>query len=579
MVAQNLREPVGVSLGCHVEGGAAPHGDLKYVPNTICSVLKRIVADHPKRDKDLFKWFVESTQDWIASNIEPIPLSENLNIDSWLDNSNYDSKRRSQLRKVGASIGVDEEYIISRVERDKRSTEVHFFTKDEVYLNYKHVRQIYARVDEYKCVVAPFFHRVEEDLYKRPEFIKHIPTQQRAKYVLDWVAQGSTEPGERIFVSTDYTAYEGHFDPPLLEGIEGALYRRYASASPRLTKIVEFHQRVTCGINRCVSKRSRVDIRAKRMSGEMCTSLGNGFTNFAVHRFITRVIGLDPFSRCVIEGDDAVYSFVRNRKLCEHGILRPDRGCGDCELKSRLRAKGILIGWVRGVCSPHEATLHGLLQGLYTGLGFNVKIEFKDVLPKAGFCSMFFDSTDLIIVPEPMKKLLSFGWAGGKYYRSSGKKLRELLRGKALSLLAESRGVPILQSCAVAHIRLTHGSHYRIDDFWQRQKMKDSLLTPLPITPQTRNLMHELHGFSVEEQMELERWFDSMTAISAFNHPLLISKLTSDQRHFYEFYVFDTDVGHEPPIPLPMNNYPNILGEVFNAKTKGKEKVPPTSSF
>lgn len=203
--------------------------------------------------------------------------------------------------------------------------------------------------------------------------------------------------------------------------------------------------------------------------------------------------------------------------------------------------------------------LFDVLPVLYKMLGFNVKIELHSDLASAGFCSMTFDVETLTVVPEPMKKIMNFGWVSSRYKNASVRLRSELLRGKALSLLAESRGVPILQSMACAYIRLTQGSFYRIDDFWARQKMKNSNLNPLPVKMESRLLMERLHRFSVQEQLILEGYFDNLDDVGPIFHELLVERYTPEQILYWNFYVFDEDVGRNPYIPLPMIKFPSTF--------------------
>jgi len=564
-------------------GGTNPHGDMHHVPNTVTSVLKRIAVDVPRSSKHFRDAWFGFVDDWVRANITPLAADADLSVDTWISGTPYTGARKAQLKRLHDELlpDINPEYTYRRGER---TTDVHFFTKDESYSSYKMVRQIYARVDEYKLLVGPFFHHLEKSLYAHESFIKLIPIQERPNHVLRWLRAGDNYR----YVATDYTAYECHFTSHILERVEGALYRWFSINNAHARRIVEIHQRVTTGINRCTSKGLRVEIPARRMSGEMCTSLGNGFTNLMVFEFIRHVFGRAMHdSRVVIEGDDALYNVARVCFGCDcrNGRARCPVG-GFVQRIHTLGAKcwrDFQIAFARRY-PPSESVRNGchhfgyvvnqdqLIQVLYDLLGFNVKIEFHENVYTAGFCSMTFDTETLVVVPSPMKKILNFGWVAAKYKFSSVKTRTELLRGKAMSLMAESRGVPILQSMAMCYIRLTHGKHFRIDDYWTRQKMKRSNLEPMEVSMSTRLIMQQLHGFSVEEQLELERFFDGHNDLGPFTHPVLLSRLTDDQVHSYQHFVFAVDVGDNPTVPLPMKI------DIFMKKKSIKKTTPRVAS-
>jgi len=168
-----------------------------------------------------------------------------------------------------------------------------------------------------------------------------------------------------------------------------------------------------------------------------------------------------------------------------------------------------------------------------------------------------------------MKKVLNLGWAHRKFHNSSEKVKCELLRGKAMSLLAESVGAPILQSFALALLRLTSTSHYRIDDWWVKQKMTGSSLEPRPVVMQTRVVMEEAYGVSVFDQLALESYFDQLTdARSPIDHPIILSYCTDEQRHYAAHYV-RVYCGTDPQFELPGCNFD--ISSLLHASSKTKE--------
>lgn len=206
-------------------------------------------------------------------------------------------------------------------------------------------------------------------------------------------------------------------------------------------------------------------------------------------------------------------------------------------------------------------------------MGFNIKIELHEELSKASFCSMVFDEHELIVVPEPMKKIMNLGWGPLRYLKASEQGRRALLKGKAMSLLAEARGVPILQTLAVRVIELCGNVKERVDgNWWEVARLSGSSIQPLSIRSATREVMADTHGFSIPEQLELERYFSGLTDLSSLHHHLLIDHSTVEQRHCYTNYVYDFDLGSYPNLALPLISYyiDDFCTDLLNAE-KAKE--------
>lgn len=64
------------------------------------------------------------------------------------------------------------------------------------------------------------FKRIEQALFQLPYFIKKIPVEERATYVLDRLFESGA-----IYYSSDYTSFETHFTAELMDAVEFELYR------------------------------------------------------------------------------------------------------------------------------------------------------------------------------------------------------------------------------------------------------------------------------------------------------------------------------------------------------------------
>jgi len=259
-------------------------------------------------------------------------------------------------------------------------------------------------------------------------------------------------------------------------------------------------------------------IPACRMSGEMNTSLGNGFTNLMVFLFLMKHYGARNYD-CVIEGDDCL------------GRLYSPRG------KEHLTGEQIRIE----------------LTALYNDFGMNVKIEIHEDLCMASFCGLVFDEHVMVNIVDPLKVMLNIGWTASKYLHSSVKMRNELLRGKALSILAANAGCPIVQSVACWLDRKTANGKYRIDDYWLKAQVERILssIKPIPVDERSRVVMEKKFGWSREEQVELEKFFDNLDALTPWYHPIVFDHCNADQIHYYNHYIFHNYQGSWPSLALP----------------------------
>lgn len=494
------------ALGCEYIGASLPHPDMSHAGTIRRSIAKRVASNTPDPIPRLRRKFGRFVRDFVRRNFVPFATDTTFDCEEWLAGTDYPEWRRQQLRTTSSR--VYEEYA---GRSDRKRVEVKCFVKDECYLEYKHARAIYARVDEFKVIVGPIFQKIERIVYSRPEFIKHISAGKRPQYILDLLQKdGAT------YLATDYTAFESHFTSELMDICEFQLYRHFTQHHFDAADRMEFFCKTVAGVNQCVFTGLRAFIKACRMSGEMCTSLGNGFTNLMVFLFIMEHAGAKDY-KCVVEGDDCLARFF-----------------------------------------SHDQAIHQKLSIIYYALGFNVKLEIHQDLCRASFCGLVFDQYELANIVNPTKYLLSTGWASAKFQESSDKVLKELVRGKALSLLYRCMGCPILQSFACWLLRGTSGYKYRIEDTWRREEIVEAIETgivkPIAVGMGSRQLMEDVFGYTVVEQLSLEEFFDSKVAIEDWLHPIVDAHTNLDQRHCYEHYVFRGDMGGHPPLALPNEN-------------------------
>lgn len=466
-----VRKPVSVSLGCHVEGVSCPKPDLGDRDTMLAGVAKRFATKVPKADQMYLKLFCLFVREWVRHNLVPLDSMSDTSFETWIKGTNYPEWRRDELRRVNARLEEME---------DDDIFEVMSFMKDEFYADYKHGRGINARSDAAKCLFGPYFKLIEEVLYKHPAFIKHVPVADRPQYIKDLLERAATEAA-----ASDYTSFEALFVEELMSVCEFELYDHMTSALPRHGFFMRMCRSVLGGVNVCYYKFFTVLLHAVRMSGEMCTSLGNGFTNLMAALFTFERCGSSRNSiRGVVEGDDGLFVF-------DGPAPTPDD---------------------------------------FAKLGLVIKLEMHRDLAAASFCGLIFDPDDLVNIACPFKALATFGWTSSRYRNTSSKTLKAMLRCKALSLAHQYPGAPVFSALARYGLRVTDDvavsktlrvANARGWDEWHRVQVLQAIENcreSRPVPMRTRLLMEEKFKLRVTDQLYIEAYLDSLREI----RPLVI---------------------------------------------------------
>lgn len=467
------RPPVQVSLGCPVKGLALPHADPQDGETMIKGVQKRFVMEPPPADVGLLAELKEFVSAYVNRKLTPLSSDCDLGLDAWLDGTTYPQWRKEELRKVFSSFEGDD-----LLDPEKFYTACKSFMKDETYVDFKHARGINSRTDTFKTFLGPIAKLIESEVYKLRPFIKHIPVRDRPRVIVDRLMREGAK-----YYATDYTAFEALFRRALMEAIEFVLYDYMTKDLHVHALLMEVCDKVLGGVNVCVFRTFIVRVLATRMSGEMVTSLGNGFSNLMIVKFLCRKLGIGSL-RLFVEGDDCIAS-----------------------------------------------TREGFpSSGDFSRLGLIIKIEEHDDLCSASFCGIISDEIDQINVVDPLEVLVKTGWTTSQYARVRGGKLKTLLRCKALSMAYMYPGCPVVQEFAHYLLRATRSFDVRgfLErnkqlSLWERDQIgaavrvaKDregveGLRLPVPI--RTRVLVEHKFQLSVELQLKLEGYFRNLTDI------------------------------------------------------------------
>lgn len=416
--------------------GYAPISVDRHDPETLRRALaKRVARDPPEHDPAKRARFRQFVQEWVQSNITPVHVPT---FEEWLDRAPYTLARKTELARVHESLR-------GQPPTARQRSHVDSFVKLESYPEFKEARWINSRSDAFKVYSGPAFHAIEEQLYELPYFIKHVPVPERPALIRSLKRAG------RRYYENDYSAFESHFTPDFLHDCELVLYRHALSRYPELADII---CSTIAGTNRLRTKAGvRLDIKGRRMSGDMCTSLGNGFSNLMLALFIAQEQGgnLEGF----VEGDDGIFAT-------------------DFEMTAEM----------------------------FSSLGFTVKIKEHSDPCLAHFCGMTM-TQDGTILKDPRRVFQTFGWTHS-FIGAGNRIMDSLLRSKALSLAYELPQCPIIGQLSRTALELTEGCTPREETGLYRPAPKDVKIESFCPSSEARVLMEELFGISVDTQLAVE---------------------------------------------------------------------------
>jgi hypothetical protein len=370
--------------------------------------------------------------------------------------------------------------------------------KDEQYVDFKQARAINARDDPMKVRLGPIFKAIESEVYSLPEFIKHVPVHKRGEYLRERLQRVGVK-----YIASDFVSYESLFTKELMTVVERVLYDYMTSALPCHDEFMEMVDKFLLGKNNMVSKFFKAQIEATRMSGEMCTSLGNGFSTMCFFYFVCKEVGFEKVS-LVVEGDDNAASGVGTPPTVED----------------------------------------------FAKLGLVIKLEVFTSPSDMSFCGLVFDETDEQIVTDPRKVVATFAWTSRQYVHARKSKLMALLRCKSLSLAYQYPGCPIVSALADYGLRITSGIDVRalIESrafgIWERGTLREAMSIPIARQrpgPGTRALVERLFGIPVQDQERLEHLFDCKNDMLEIDDPILIDSCPGSWRVYYQTYTVDVD--------------------------------------
>lgn len=465
-------------------GAALPHPDTRSPTGLIDGFYGRMGSTLPPCTVDKYHLGLKTlTEEWIAwRDIEKVSPEECFDAVAYINDRPIPKWRKDELLKIN-----DE--IIDMLARDDKEELLNFkiklFCKDENYTDFKLPRGIYAREDVAKVFFGPFFSKIEEIIYAQPEFIKHVPVKDRGTYIDNFLkSEGAT------YIATDYSKFECHFDALRMENCEFVLYRHILGENARGIIALEIMKEVLQGDNQIFARWFSGTITARRMSGEMNTSLGNGFSNLMMMLETCVRVGNDfREMRGVVEGDDGLFRFLD------------------------------------GMVVPQSAD--------FRAAGCDIKLDCYERISDASFCGLLYDETDKMVISDPYKIMCTIGLLSKEYAMARESKKLALLKCKAMSVLHQYPACPVVASMARYILRCTK----RIDvrgivensrslSQWDREKYYEALKAKdydvkLEIGINTRLLFSELYNLDVATQERLEAVFDNKQVLEPFSDAVI----------------------------------------------------------
>lgn len=447
---QPERQPVAIKLGCNIPGYVPVAPAPEDVNNAMDGMKKRVGRRLPVADDDLMRRFEVYVQKWLREHLTP--LQHVMTFEDWLETTTYNTARKLMLTMCWERLhgGPCPRHVRRKIDS---------FLKREQYASlrdaFKYARWINSRSDYFKAYSGRFFKSIEEVVYADPHFIKHVPVADRPTLI-----SRLTQVGAKYY-STDYKSFEAHFIPKFMHICECALYRYMLSGcEPEAAKVIcETIEAEAENANRLHTRSGvRVEIEGRRMSGDMCTSLGNGFTNLMLWSFLAEESGCRWEG--YVEGDDGIFAVYEGS-------------------------------------APTEE--------MFAKLGWKIVIEEHERVETAGFCGCKYVAGHN--VRDPYSVLCSFGWSMTQ--PNCGVKLaKQLLRAKALSLYYELSQCPIIGALSRRAILETSGSSPRFenDGYHDYTGMLDvEKVTPFAPPPELRAYFATEYGIAEEIQLAVER--------------------------------------------------------------------------
>ncbi len=398
------------------------------------------------------------------------------------------------------------------------------FLKEEFYTKQnKFPRTIAALSDQCKAFFGPIFHAVDELTYSHGDqsrcFVKKIPVVERPAHVEALFGNNPVNVG-------DFTSFECCHRGVVSQAVFYLVQHMLGSVLP--PEVMNKLKQLFTGFN--VLHHKATGIRAQVSETLMSGAPWTAWANLIACLFIISWLRLA-----------AAHPSVPPQDLWAHFS----------------EFKGLVEG-------DDSITLGGEYdKQLIAGLGLPLKSVCFQNYSKGSFCGIVKPLNDDTIVGNPIQVVCVFFCLKRDLMNCSLSKERSYLRAKALSYFHQYEHCPIIGP--MAHAVLERTRSYTPDssrlDYW-RKAVFDSIdfkqkrwLIPYDvnsITHDARNLVFELYGIDVDEQMQLEKsfldWGRGCDVVFSFPP-------------CFDEYIHNSilNVDSSPDRPIPVWNNPHLM--------------------
>lgn len=485
------------SLNCGVFGVVAPTPQSHNPLALLLGSLKRNAVKVGSLDSDLKAELAQ----FVRTQVADFPRCETLDPNEWLIECKLPLYKKQEMIREYEKFKEQECFYWNKTLRlewtDLRKSSI--FGKAEHLTEYgKTLRAINPTSAAYKYIVGPYFHWLEKYLFYQSKhsknFIKSVPVKDRPRVIKERL--GEEYKDSKTF-TTDYSSFEDSFDFDVMNMLEMILYEHcfgHLHVWPYIKSLVGTKTKNNEHGTILKHKQFLIETTSCRMSGEMNTSLGNGFSNWMLTKFCCHKIGAKNL-RGVFEGDDGLFRYEGS-----------------------------------------EYPVH-----LAPKLGFSLKIQ-KAELHRASFCGNIFDLDSMTVITDPWYTLAVSGFSFNAV-GCSLKTLSYLTAAKGISLMYQFSNCPVLPHLGrrmlrtamtelkqteqqIRHVLNEYYLKSQKVDWWERTKILESVNHTLPIEihNSTRALMELHYGFDVSLQYHVEQLLDS--GIGWLHDPVLLTAYT-----------------------------------------------------
>lgn len=464
-----------VTLKSGITGATLFTADIRDTP--LIGAFKRFMSKPPTINDKLMNKFMK----FVEEQIRLLPhLTTRPCFEQWITEVNQPLSRKEEYTKafdfyIEHKLHIDKLASVygtpayKKDETFEKFLRISTFIKSEWYPEMKPNRCINPRSITYMPTVGPSYADISKVIFSLPEFIKYVPIKDRPKYILERLSNS----GSRC-VSTDYKSFENSFTMRVQEAVEMKLYKHMLKLYPDLYNLCHLQ----CIHNDVHCSSMSISMDAARMSGEMCTSLGNGFTNLMLMKFFCYKHDITD-AQGVIEGDDGLFTY--------HGP--------------------------------------SLDNEFFNQLGFQIEIDERD-LNESSFCGNIFTEKSLKTLVNPLEAIATASYSmQGVGARDC--ELNKLTYLMGYSLLCQYGNCPIVGAFARMQIRTTilNDPHVRNKalsyfktsrklDWWSREILSKTIYEKVldaKVELEDRMLIERLYDIPVSAQLLIEKQLDQST--------------------------------------------------------------------